>query len=127
MNLVVGATGILGGEVCRQLAAQGKPVRALVRETSNPEKLAQLEGLGAELVRGDLKDRRSLDAVCRGVSAVISTASSTLSRQEGDSIDSVDGQGQAALIDAAEAAGVRQFVFISFPDGGVAFPLQSAK
>jgi uncharacterized protein YbjT (DUF2867 family) len=36
MNLVVGATGLLGSEICRRLAAAGKPVRALVRATSDP-------------------------------------------------------------------------------------------
>jgi uncharacterized protein YbjT (DUF2867 family) len=31
MNLVVGATGLVGGQVCLDLAEAGKPVRALVR------------------------------------------------------------------------------------------------
>lgn len=127
MNLVVGATGLLGGEICRLLAARGKPVRALVRATSDQNKVAQLENLGLEVVRGDLKDRSSLDAACQGVSAVISTASSTLSRQEGDSIQTVDLEGQLNLIDAAKAANVSQFVLISFPHTDVEFPLQTAK
>jgi uncharacterized protein YbjT (DUF2867 family) len=71
MNLIVGATGILGGEICRLLAEKGEPVRALVRSTSNPEKVAQLKALKAEVVIEDLKDRRSLDAACRGATAVI--------------------------------------------------------
>jgi NADH dehydrogenase len=66
MILVVGATGMLGSEICRLLAEDGRPVRALVRETSNPDRIAALSSLGAELVHGDLKDRRSLDAACRG-------------------------------------------------------------
>jgi uncharacterized protein YbjT (DUF2867 family) len=127
MTLVVGATGMLGGEICRLLAERGKPVRALVRETSSPEKVAALRSLGAELVRGDLKDRLSLDAACRGARAVISTASSTLSRQAGDSIETVDRQGQLSLVDAATAAGVRHFILISFPGIDIEFPLQSAK
>lgn len=127
MNLVVGATGMLGGEICRLLAEQGKPVRALVRDTSNPEKVAHLRGLGAEVVRGDLKDRASLDAACQSASAVLSTASSSLSRQQGDSIESVDRQGQLNLIEAAEEAHVKHFVFISFPNVDIDFPLQSAK
>ena len=127
MNLIVGATGLLGGEICRLLAGQGKAVRALVRETSNAEKVAGLKALGAQVVRGDLKDRASLDAACRGVSVVISTASSTLSRQEGDSIESVDRHGQLNLIEAAEAAGVKHFVLISFANTALDFPLQSAK
>lgn len=125
--LVVGATGMLGSEICRLLAAQGKGVRALVRGTSNPDALARLRALGAELVQGDLKDAATLEAACEGTTAIISTASSTLSRQEGDSIDTVDRQGQLNLIEAAEKAGVRQFVLISFPAIDVDFPLQSAK
>jgi uncharacterized protein YbjT (DUF2867 family) len=127
MNLIVGATGILGSEICRLLAEKGEPVRALVRSTSNPDKVSQLTALKAEVVIGDLKDRRSLDTACRGVIAVISTASSTLSRQEGDSIESVDRDGQVNLVDAASAAGVKHFVLISFPNVDIDFPLQRAK
>ena len=127
MNLVVGATGLLGSEICRLLAAGGKPVRALVRPTSDQNKLAQLESLNVEIARGDLKDRSSLEAACRGANAVISTASSTLSRQEGDSIQTVDLEGQLNLIDAAKAANVSRFVLISFPPVDVEFPLQTAK
>lgn len=127
MNLIVGATGTLGSEICRLLTSQGESVRGLVRVTSNSEKVAGLKGYGVDVVVGDLKDRRSLDAACRGAKTVASTASSTLSRQDGDSIESVDLQGQLNLIDAAEAAGVRHFVLISFPNIDVEFPLQNAK
>jgi uncharacterized protein YbjT (DUF2867 family) len=54
-------------------------------------------------------------------------ASSTLSRQEGDSIQTVDLEGQLNLIDAAKAANVSRFVLISFPPLDVEFPLQAAK
>src|SRR5688572_15190119 len=127
MNLVVGATGLLGSEICRLLAAEGKPVRGLVRPTSDPAKVEQLQGLGAEIVRGDLKDRSSMDAACQGIQAVVSTASATLSRQEGDSFQSVDRDGQLGLIDAAKTAGVDRFVLVSFPNMNVEFPLQTAK
>jgi len=127
VNLVVGSTGLLGSEICRLLAAGGKPVRALVRPTSDQNKIRQLESLGVEIARGDLKDRSSLEAACRGANAVISTASSTLSRQEGDSIQTVDLEGQLNLIDAAKTAKVDHFVQISFPPVDVDFPLQSAK
>ncbi len=127
MILVVGATGILGSEICRQLASRGDSVKAFVRRTSNPERIAQLTALGAELAWGDLKDTASLRDACRGIDAVVSTASSTLTRQDGDSIQSVDRQGQLDLIDAAEAAGVKRFVLISFPGSAESFPLQDAK
>jgi len=127
MNLVVGATGLLGKEICQLLASQGKPVRAMARQTSDQTKVNDLEHLVAEVIRGDLKDRSSLSAVCRGVKTVISTASSTLSRQEGDTIQSVDRDGQLALVDAAKAAGVEHFILVSFPHIDVEFPLQDAK
>ena len=127
MNLIAGATGMLGSEICRLLREQGKPVRALVRSTSNPETLTRLRNSGAEIVQGDLKDPASLETACRGATAVISTASSTISRQSGDSIDSVDRQGQLNLIEAAEKAGVKQFILVSFPRIDISFPLQSAK
>jgi len=127
MILVVGATGMVGSEICRLLSDKGKSVRALVRETSNPQIVARLEAFGAEIVRGDLKNRASLDAACQGATAVVSTASATRTPQPGDSLESVDAQGQMNIIEAAKTAGVDHFVFISFPPTGLEFPLQSAK
>jgi uncharacterized protein YbjT (DUF2867 family) len=125
--LIVGATGFVGTEVCRLLREAGHQVRALVRSSSAPDKVGRLEQLGASVVSGDVKDRSSLDRACRDVGVVVSTASSTLSRQPGDSIATVDQQGQLDLVDAAEAAGVSRFVFVSFPAIDLEFPLQSAK
>lgn len=112
MILVVGATGLLGSEVCRELTAQRKPFRALVRPGAT--KAHALQQQGAEVIFGDLKDSVSLAEACRGVRTVISTASSMLSRRQGDSIESVDRMGQIELVDAARNAGVRQFLFLSF-------------
>src|ERR1700675_4062560 len=128
MILVVGATGLLGTRVCERLRAEGQAVRALVRRTSNPDKVNVLKSLGCELATGDLKDPPQIQAVCQGISAVISTASSTLSRQAGDSIESVDLQGQLGLVSAARGAGVRRFVFVSFRDDPIVqYPLSQAK
>src|SRR5215218_7057341 len=112
-TLVVGATGYLGGKVCRELAAQGKPVAGMVRGGED-EKVASLRQAGVETVEGDLKDPTSLQRACEGRTAVISTASASLSRQAGDNIQSVDLDGQKSLIDAAKAAGVGKFIYISF-------------
>ena len=40
--LVAGATGFLGGEICRQLIGKNKNVKALVRTTSDANKVAQI-------------------------------------------------------------------------------------
>ena len=125
--LVAGATGFLGSEICRQLLQNNTKVKGLVRDTSDPTKVAQLKALGVETTIGDLKDKASLEKAMSGVSAVISTVSSTLSRQEGDSIQAVDDQGQMNLIDAAVGAGIGQFIYVSFCSMSGEFPLQTAK
>lgn len=128
MILVVGATGLLGTRVCERLRAEGQPVRALVRRTSDPDKVNALRSLGCELATGDLKERPQIEAACEGISAVISTASSTRSRQQGDSIESVDLHGQLALVNAAKAAGVKRFIYASFRDDpAIQYPLTEAK
>jgi uncharacterized protein YbjT (DUF2867 family) len=124
--LVAGATGFLGSEICRQLISKNKHVKGLVRATSDSNKVAQLKESGVETIVGDLKNKSSIENALRGVSAIISTVSSTLSRQEGDSIQTVDDEGQNNLIDAAISAGVSQFIFISFCPMQ-ACPLQTAK
>jgi uncharacterized protein YbjT (DUF2867 family) len=113
MTLVVGATGLLGTEICRRLSAAGESVRAMVRKTSDPAKKSILKELRAELVEGDLKDRASLDRACQGATAVITTPVAIGSKQEGDTFETVDLRGQISLVDAARAASVQHFVFIS--------------
>src|SRR5690349_16066946 len=107
MRLVIGATGILGMEIARRLGQDGTRVRALTRRTSDPAKVEALRTAGVEIAIGDLKDPASLADAFRGVTHVVSTASSTLSRADGDSIDSVDRQGQLNAVAAARDAGVQ--------------------
>lgn len=109
MILVVGATGQLGGLITRELLHQGTSVRVLVRIGSTYDGLVTA---GAEAVIGDLKDLDSVRAACRGVDAVITTANA-IGRTGEDNLESVDHLGNANLVDAAAAEGVRQFVFIS--------------
>jgi uncharacterized protein YbjT (DUF2867 family) len=128
MILVAGATGTLGEEICRRLRTRGLAVRALVRQNPDTVKLDRLREAGVELCWGDLKDAASLRAACYGIDVVISTASSTFSRQEGDSIETVDRQGQRSLIAAARGAGVQHFTFVSIPRTRVReSPLSRAK
>jgi len=128
MILVAGATGVLGSEIVRRLRARGEKVRAMVRVSSAPEKVERLEKMGADIVRADVKEPPTLRAACDGVNAVISTITTILTSQPGDSFEATDGEGNKALIDAARKAGVSKFVFVSFdtsksPD----MPLSNAK
>lgn len=109
MILVAGATGQLGSLVTRRLLARGEVVRILVRPGSNFQPLVDL---GAQPVFGDLKDPASLAAACEGVDVVVTTANSA-ARGGADTVETVDQRGNRSLIDAARAAGVKQFVFTS--------------
>src|SRR5262249_6789918 len=130
MYLVVGATGFvgLGGEICRLLRASGRPTRALVRPTSDAQRVDRLRDAGVELVYADLKDPVSLREACRGVDTVISTASVMASGKPDDTIEQVDGRGQIDLIDAAKDCGVGSFVYTSI-SGHIdrEFPFRNAK
>ncbi len=127
MVLIVGSTGMVGNEICELLVGEGKTIRALVRKTSDPEKIKRLKEIGAEIFYGDLKDRESIQKACKGCQIVISTASCTLSRQEGDSIQTVDQDGQLTLVDVAKKEGIEHFIFVSFPELSPDIPLEQAK
>lgn len=114
MILVAGATGSLGSEIVRRLRGRGERVRALVRPSSAPDKVSSMEQLGVEIVRGDLKDPATLRDACEGARAVMSTVTSITTAREGDSFDTTDHAGTRNLIEAARAAGVGQFIFVSF-------------
>lgn len=109
--LVVGATGQLGTRVVQQLVAAGRPVRAMVRPTSQ---VAHLQRPGVQLVVADLMQPATLEAACSGAGAVIATANA-VAPTHGSSFDAVDDRGYAALIDACARHGCGRFVFISVP------------
>lgn len=128
MRLVVGATGYLGGEICRRLVKEQQTVRALVRSTSDAAALDQLHSLGVALVEGDLKDPASLARACKDIDTVFSTATTTRTRQQGDTIESADGQGQLNLVKAARESGVDRFIYVSYSGQiGTDDPLTLAK
>ncbi|OKI01985.1 non-ribosomal peptide synthetase/polyketide synthase [Streptomyces sp. CB02923] len=68
--LVTGATGGVGAFVLRELAARGRPVRALVR----PASAHLLAADGIEVAEGDLGDPDSLRAAAADADAVIHAA-----------------------------------------------------
>lgn len=102
MYLVTGATGGLGRRIVRQLCVQDTPVRAFVRLMSH---YAELEHRGAELFIGDLTRDHDIEKAVQGVDYVISA--------HGGESEPVNYRANVKLIDAAKAAGVQHFVFIS--------------
>jgi len=106
-TLVVGATGALGRPAVRLLLDKGVAVRALNR---HPQRAADLAGLGAEVVAGDLADAASLVRALDGVDRVLAAAHSMLGRGRHASAN-IDDRGHRLLIDAARIAGVKRFVY----------------
>lgn len=128
--LVVGATGILGSEICRQLRATGRSVRGLVRESSDPAKVSQIQSFGVETIQGTVQDQASLNRACQGVTALISTVSSMpFSYAPGaNDVQTVDLEGVTNLIEVAKANQVSHFIYISFSGNvDLDFPLRNAK
>ena len=119
MYLIVGATGQPGSLVARKLLADGQPLRAMSR---TPAKADALKELGAEVVQGDLCEPASLARACQGVNKVLAAAHA-FEAQGGNNPQTVDGAGNRHLIDAARAAGVNHFVFISILGVGPQAPL----
>lgn len=111
--LVTGATGKQGGAVTRALVAADVPVRALVRDPGSARARA-VAALGVELVAGDLLDRDSLRPALEGVRGVFSVQ---MPDRQDPTSDSEVVQG-TNLVEAARAAGVRQFVHTSVSGAG---------
>jgi uncharacterized protein YbjT (DUF2867 family) len=108
MFLVTGATGDLGRRVVQRLREQDESVRAFVKLTS---RYGELEHRGAEIFIGDLLQERDIQKACRGVQFVISAHGSNASSQGG--AQALDYRSNIDLIDAAKAANVQHFVFVS--------------
>ncbi len=114
--LIVGSTGTLGRMAAEAASQAGHHVIAMVRDRQAAA-ARRLQAAGVNLCQGDLKDPQSLDVAVRGVSAVIITATATLSRRDGDSLEAVDGRGLQSLIGACERHGVQHVVLVSFSRG----------
>jgi dihydroflavonol-4-reductase len=108
---VTGATGFVGSHVAREVAARGADLRLLVRPTSN---LANLEGLAAETVTGDLLQPESLRTAVRGCDAVMHVAADyRLWVRDPDSMYRANVEGTRALLRIAREEGVPRCVYTS--------------
>jgi uncharacterized protein YbjT (DUF2867 family) len=104
--LVTGATGRQGGYVARRLMDEGWSVRALTRDPEKPAALA-LGSIGAEVVKGDYDDPRSIDRAVKGVYGVFGVFTPFEKGVRGEVRHGM------TLIDASAMAGVKHFVYSS--------------
>ncbi len=110
MNLVTGATGLLGSHIVERLRSRELPVRVLVRPNSDRR---WLETQGVEFVAGDVTDPTSLRHACEGVDVVYHAAAKVGDWGPWPEFERITIQGTQNVIDAAAAARVRRLVHIS--------------
>jgi uncharacterized protein YbjT (DUF2867 family) len=104
--LVIGGTGVQGGNVARELLAHGYSVRVLTRnpDSASAKRIAEK---GAEIAQGDMGDLSSLEPAMKGVSAIFSA-------QYSDPRDhTVETRNASNMVKAAQRAGVEQIVHTS--------------
>lgn len=107
--LVAGATGYLGQFVTREFKRRGYYVRALARSS---KKLEHMKGDLDEIVEGAVTDPDSIEGVCDNIEMVFSCVGKTRQKDKLTYMD-VDYHGNANLLDVAQKAGVRKFVYVS--------------
>jgi uncharacterized protein YbjT (DUF2867 family) len=112
MILITGATGRVGSEVVRALAADGVPVRAFVRDA---DRAVAAFGPDVDVVVGDFADRASVRSALAGIDALLLSCADDPRRVDWE----------RGAIDEAVVAGVGRVVKLSTigasPDAPVAF------
>ncbi len=106
--LVTGANGFIGAELCRQLRLQGCHVRTLSRNAVDSEE---------DHWRVDLAEDSCPGEVCAGIDTVFHLAGKAHAlaenRQDEAEYRHINTEGTRKLLEAAQQAGVKRFVFFS--------------
>jgi uncharacterized protein YbjT (DUF2867 family) len=104
--LITGATGNQGGAIARQLLTDGYQVRAMTRDPQG-DKARALAALGAQVVRGDLDDPKSLEQALEGAWGAYAVQNSW---EAGVAREEEQGKRFAEI---ARASGILHFVYSS--------------
>ncbi|HWC31466.1 MAG TPA: NAD(P)H-binding protein [Dehalococcoidia bacterium] len=114
MILVSGGTGFVGSAVTRELLKRGEQVAVLGRDAG---KIERLFGGEAEARVGDVRKPEELASAMSGADVVINAVQIPTSPIEvprrGWTFEEVDYKGTVNQVDAAKAAGVKRFLYVS--------------
>ena len=106
---VIGASGLIGNNVCRALLEKGFKVRALVHVHSNP-----LERLEMEKMRGDILDAPGLCKFFQGVDVVFHAAGKiSIDGDKDGSVRAVNVTGTKNVVEACLASDVKKLIYFS--------------
>ena len=113
MNLITGATGLLGSYLAKLLISKGEKVRATKRKTSDLSLLGTFAEQ-MEWVEGDVLDIPSLEEAMAGVTHVYHCAASiSFIPDEVDNMMKVNIEGTANVMNCALVSGVKKLVHVS--------------
>jgi len=126
MILITGSTGFIGRVLVRQLFESGYPVRTLLRPSPRTPRLPK--GVPVEVAVVGLGDVRGLRAALHEVDTVIHLAGSEHEGRNANLLET-DIHGTRNLAQAAKAAGVKRFIYLSHigADRASAYPVHKAK
>lgn len=107
--LVAGSTGYLGSHIVNALLKRETDFKALAR---NKTKLTAMGLLDGQIELAQVTDAESLQGCCDGIDVVISCVGITR-QKDGLGYMDVDYQANLNLLQEAERAGVKKFIYIS--------------
>ncbi|WP_069660267.1 NmrA family NAD(P)-binding protein [Arcticibacter eurypsychrophilus] len=99
--LLAGASGNLGNRICRELMIRGASVSAIVRTSTDPEKINVLVKMGVTVIQVDLNRPDEIAKACIGIDCLVSALAGL-----GDVIVDL----QKRILDGALEAGVPRFI-----------------
>ena len=115
--LVTGGAGYIGSVLVRQLLNKGYSVRALDNLNFGGDALIDVMlNPNFEFMKGDVRNAEDVKLALEGVEAIAHLAAivgDPACKKYSDDANTTNWDGSVALFDAAEAAGVKRFVFAS--------------
>jgi hypothetical protein len=99
--VVAGATGNLGNRICRELVRRDAAVSAIVRSSTDPEKMEALAKMGVNVLEVGVNNRDAIAKACAGAACVVSALAGL-----GEVIVDL----QKRILDGALQAGVPRFI-----------------
>jgi nucleoside-diphosphate-sugar epimerase len=110
VDLLTGATGYLGRHLATHLDAQGHALRALVRVGTDRKRIPKEI---REIVWGSLDDPKALARATHGIDTIYHVAARVSAGGSRADFERDNVTATENLLEAAEAAGIRRFVYVS--------------
>ncbi len=111
--LVAGATGYLGNHITQAIVAKGLLARLLTRKKDT---LEHYRSPSIDIMEATVTKPHTLSRSCEGIDTVISTIGITR-QKDGFTYMDVDYQANLNLLQEAQRAGVRKFIYVSAING----------